>query len=203
MTQATNSGGLVGDAALGVILRDARTRNGWADTPVPLSLLQQIYNDAAFGPTSVNCQPQRIVFLTTPEAKARLKPMLAEGNANKTMTAPAVAIFGYDLQFYELLPRLAPHAPSARSWFEGKPAHIEATAFRNATLQAAYFVIAARAHGLDCGPMSGFDEAAVTGAFFPGGRVKANFICALGHGTDERLFPRSPRLPFEDACRVE
>lgn len=198
----TDEDGLIGAPALDVILRQARTRNGWQDRPVPEALLRRIHADAAFGPTSVNCQPLRVVFVTSAGAKARLRPMLAEGNAAKAMQSPVVAIFGHDLDFPATLPRVFPHAPEARTWFEGNAPHIAQTAFRNGTLQAAWFMIAARAHGLDCGPMSGFDQAAVTEAFFPGSQVKANFICSLGYGTEDRLFPRSPRLSFDEVCRV-
>jgi 3-hydroxypropanoate dehydrogenase len=201
-TYMTNDSGLIGTHALDLILRQARTRKGWQDKPVPEALLRQIHADAAFGPTSVNCQPLRVVFVTSATEKARLRPMLAEGNAIKAMQSPVVAIFGHDLDFPATLPQVFPHAPDARASFEGNAPHIEETAFRNGTLQAAWFMIAARAHGLDCGPMSGFDQAAVTAAFFPDSQVKANFICSLGYGTDERLFPRSPRLTFDEVCRV-
>ena len=188
--------------ALDQIFLNARTRNGWQDKPLPDKLLREIYDIARMGPTTANSQPQRIVFVVSPQAKAKLSPALSEGNRDKTMQAPAVAIFAYDLQFYDLLPKVFPHNQEARSWFVGKDAHIKETAFRNGSLQAAYFMIAARAKGLDCGPMSGFDQAMVNQAFFPDGRWKANFICSLGYGTDERLFARSPRLSFEEACKV-
>lgn len=188
--------------ALDQIFLNARTRNGWQDKPLPDKLLREIYDIARMGPTTANSQPQRIVFVVSPQAKAKLSPALSEGNRDKTMQAPAVAIFAYDLQFYDLLPKVFPHNQEARSWFVGKDAHIKETAFRNGSLQAAYFMVAARAKGLDCGPMSGFDQAMVNQAFFPDGRWKANFICSLGYGTDERLFARSPRLSFEEACKV-
>ena len=198
----TNPDGLIGSAALDVILRQARTRNGWQKRPVPVELLRQIHADAAFGPTSVNCQPLRVVFVTSDEAKSRLAPLLAEGNRAKALASPVIAILGHDLDFPATLPRLFPHAPAARTWFEGNAPHIAETAFRNGTLQAAWFMVAARAHGLDCGPMSGFDAQAVTKEFFAGTEVKANFICSLGYGSDENLFPRSPRLGFDEACRI-
>ena len=188
--------------ALNQIFLKARTRNGWQATPVPEALLRDIYDIAKMGPTTTNSQPQRIVFVTSPAGKKKLEPALAEGNRAKTMAAPVVAIFAYDLKFYEHLPTQFPHNQSARSWFEGKDAAILDAAFRNASLQAAYFMIAARAKGLDCGPMSGFDQAMVNAAFFPDGRFKSNFICSLGHGTDDMLFPRGPRLSFEEACTV-
>jgi 3-hydroxypropanoate dehydrogenase len=153
------------------------------------------------GPTSANCSPARIVFAQSDEAKKKLEPHLSEGNRAKTMVAPVVAIIGYDTQFYEHLPKLFPHA-DARSWFVGKPAHIETTAFRNGSLQGAYLIMAARALGLDCGPMSGFDNAGVDEAFFPGGRIKSNFICSLGHGDPAGLFARSPRFAFEEFCSI-
>lgn len=188
--------------ALDTIFLSARTRNGWQDKPVPQALLREIYDIAKMGPTTANSQPQRIVFVTTPEGKAKLAPALSEGNRAKTMTAPVVAIFAYDLQFYDLLPKVFPHNLDARNWYVGKDAHIKETAFRSATLQAAYVMIAARAKGLDCGPMSGFDQAKVNEAFFPDGRFKSNFLCSLGYGTDASLFPRSPRLTFDEACTV-
>jgi 3-hydroxypropanoate dehydrogenase len=187
---------------LDLIFLKARTRNGWQDKPVAAALLKEIYDIARMGPTTANSQPQRIVFVTSPEAKAKLAPALSEGNRDKTMQAPVVALFAYDLQFYDLLPKVFPHNAEARSWFVGKDAHIKETAFRNASLQAAYLMIAARAKGLDCGPMSGFDQAKVNETFFPDGRWKVNFICSLGYGTEERLFARSPRLEFDEACRI-
>lgn len=188
--------------ALNTIFLNARSRNGWSAKPVPESLLREIYEIAKMGPTTLNTQPQRIVFVTTPEGKKRLDPAMAEGNKTKTMTAPAVAIFAFDLHFYDQLPKVFPHNPKAKDGFIGKDAANHEVAFRNASLQAAYFMIAARAKGLDCGPMSGFDQAKVNAEFFPDGRFKSNFVCALGYGTDERLFGRLPRLSFEDACQV-
>jgi len=189
--------------ALDQIFLEARTRNGWHDKPVPETLLREIYDIAKMGPTTANTQPQRIVFVTSPEAKAKLKPALSEGNRDKTMKAPVVAIFAFDMQFYDLLPKVFPHNPTMRDGFAKAPeAAIKEVVLRNGSLQAAYFMIAARAKGLDCGPMSGFDQGKVNEAFFPDGRFKSNFICALGYGTDERLFPRSPRLTFEEACKV-
>lgn len=189
------------DAALDLLFRAARTHDGWRDQPVPETLLRAVWDLAKWGPTSANCLPARIVFVTSPEAKARLKPCLMEGNVEKTMAAPATAIIGHDLEFFERLPRLFPHV-DARSWFVGDEALIQATAFRNSSLQGAYFMLAARALGLDCGPMSGFDAAKVEAEFFPGGRVKANFLCNLGHGDPAKLHPRGPRLAFEEVCQV-
>ena len=189
-------------ADLDLLFLAARTRNGWQDRPVPEALLREIWDLARMGPTSANCQPLRVVFVSSLEGKERLAPALSAGNRAKTMAAPVTALFAHDLAFYELLPRLFPHAPDARSWFAGSEAAIAETAFRNGTLQAAYFMLAARAKGLDCGPMSGFDKAKVEAAFFPGPGLRCNFICNLGYGTDEGLFPRSPRLAFEEACSL-
>ena len=189
--------------ALDTLFLQARTHNGWLDKPVDDALLRQVWDLARMGPTSANCSPMRVVFVKSSEAKARLLPALMEGNRAKTQAAPVTAIFGYDSRFYDLLPRLFPHA-DARSWFDGpgREEVAQATAFRNGTLQAAYFMLAARALGLDCGPMSGFDNAAVDREFFPGGRIKSNFICSLGYGNPEKLFPRSPRLEFDEACGI-
>ncbi len=189
--------------ALDRLFLQARTHNVWLDKPVDDALLKQVWDLARMGPTSANCSPLRIVFVKTPAAKARLQPALIEGNRAKTLAAPVTAIFGNDSQFYDLLPKLFPHT-DARAWFAGpgKEEVAATTAFRNGTLQAAYFMLAARALGLDCGPMSGFDNAMVDHEFFPGGRIKSNFICNLGYGDPDRLFPRSPRLEFEETCRV-
>lgn len=189
--------------ALDILFLQARSHNNWLDKPVDDALLRQIWNLARMGPTSANCSPMRIVFVKSPEAKARLQPALMEGNRAKTLAAPVTAIFGNDSRFYDLLPKLFPHT-DARAWFAGpgKEEVAATTAFRNGTLQAAYFMLAARALGLDCGPMSGFDNAMVDREFFPGGRIKSNFICNLGYGDPDRLFPRSPRLEFQEACSI-
>jgi 3-hydroxypropanoate dehydrogenase len=189
------------DASLDQIFRDARTHNGWRDEPVSDATLRALADLLKMGPTSANCSPARIVFVTSDEAKAKLKPHLAEGNVAKTMTAPVCAILGYDTRFHEYMGQLFPHT-DARAWFEGNDALIEETAFRNSTLQGAYLIIAARSLGLDCGPMSGFDVDGVAEAFFPGGRIKPNFLCNLGHGDPERLFPRSPRFEFDEFCSI-
>ena len=189
------------DTALDLIFRQARTHNYWLDKEVPDALLRRAFELARMGPTSANCQPMRVVFVRSPEAKAKFAPALSQGNLAKTMAAPATAIFGMDMEFYEILPRMF-HDPEARSWFAGKPKVIESTAFRNATLQAAYFIIAARSLGLDCGPMSGFDNAKVDAAFFAGTSIKSNFICNIGYGDPARLHPRNPRLDFDAACRI-
>ena len=189
------------DAALDAMFRTARTQNRWLDQPVSDEQLQGLYDLMRWGPTSANSFPVRIVFVTSPAAKERLKPLVLAGNQQKVMTAPVTAILGYDTQFYDWLPRLFPHA-DARSWFLDKPEFAEATAFRNSSLQGAYFIIAARALGLDCGPMSGFDNEAVDREFFPGGRVKSNFLCALGHGDSAGLFERLPRPAFSEVCSI-
>jgi 3-hydroxypropanoate dehydrogenase len=187
--------------ALDALFRNARTHHGWLDKPVPDELLRRVYELAKWPPTSANCSPARFVFVRSKEAKEKLKPALSAANADKTMAAPATVIVGHDLEFYENLPRLYPQA-DARSWFVGKPAHIETTALRNGSLQGAYLILAARALGLDCGPMSGFDNAMVDAAFFPDGKVKSNFLCNLGFGDPAKLRPRNPRLAFDEACRI-
>ncbi|MDI3263247.1 MAG: malonic semialdehyde reductase [Fulvimonas sp.] len=190
------------DDAMDQLFRKARTYNAFLPTPVSDEQLRQIYELAKWGPTSANCQPMRLVFVKSAEAKARLAPHLSEGNRAKTLAAPVTAIVATDYAFYERLPQLFPHA-DAKSWFVGNPALIEVTAFRNATLQGAYVIMAARALGLDCGPMSGFDNAGVDAAFFPDSTVKSNFLINIGYGDPSRdLFPRSPRLAFEEACAI-
>jgi len=187
--------------ALHVLFHDARTHNGWQDKPVPESLLRDIFDLAKMPPTSANCSPMRLVFVSTPAGKARLKPALAPGNLEKTMAAPVTAIIAQDTQFYEHLPMLFPHA-DAKSWFVGNDAMIQGTMVRNATLQGAYLMLAARALGLDCGPMSGFDPAKLNAEFFPDGRFQANFLCNLGYGDPTKLFTRSPRFAFDDVCTI-
>lgn len=187
---------------LNLIFRHARSYSHWQDKPVEDALLQQVYDLAKMGPTSANCCPMRLVFVKSKDAKEKLKPMLDAGNVEKSMTAPVVAIIGHDLEFYELLPKLFPHNQTARSWFAGKPEAIQTAAFRNGSLQGAYFMLAARALGLDCGPMSGFNNAKVDAEFFAGTQIKSNFICALGYGDPAKLFPRSPRLEFNEACKI-
>lgn len=189
------------DEALDRLFRQARTYNKWQSRPVPEAMLRALAELIKMGPTSANCSPARIVFVQSREAKERLKPHLSDGNRDKTMAAPVTAIIGYDTEFYEKLPRLFPQT-DARAWFVGKPAHIETTAFRNSSLQGAYLIMAARALGLDCGPMSGFDNAGVDREFFPDGKVKSNFICSLGYGDPAGLRPRSPRLAFEEFCAI-
>ncbi|MBL8831608.1 MAG: malonic semialdehyde reductase [Rhodospirillales bacterium] len=188
-------------AAIAHLFLNARTQNGWLDRPVPDALLREIYDVAKMGPTSMNTQPMRVVFLRTPEAKKRLVPALMAANVDKTAAAPVTAIVARDTKFYEYMPEIW-HKPEARETFAGNPALAAATAQRNATLQGAYLMIAARAVGLDCGPMSGFDAAKVDAEFFPDGRFKTDFLCNLGYGDASKLFGRQKRLPFETACTV-
>lgn len=185
-----------------IIFEQARSQNGWLDRPVSDSQLRELYELLKWGPTSVNCCPARFVFIRTAEARAKLKPALAPGNVEKTLSAPVVAIVGYDTRFYEHLPKLFPHNPAVKEWFEGeeKREFANVTAFRNGTLQGAYLIAAARALGLDCGPMSGFNNADVDALFFAGTSVKSNFLCGLGYGDPTKVFARLPRLAFEGAC---
>lgn len=190
------------ETALDQLFRNARTFNAFLPREVSDEQLQQLYDLVKFGPTSANSSPMRLVFVKSPEAKAKLGPTLSEGNRAKTLAAPVTAIVANDHAFYEHLPKLFPHA-DAKSWFVGNQGLIDTTAFRNATLQGAYVIMAARALGLDCGPMSGFDNAAVDAAFFAGTTVKSNFLINIGYGDASRdLFPRSPRLAFDDACKI-
>ena len=185
-----------------LIFRNARSHSVWLEKPVDDALLRQVYELTKFGPTSANMCPLRIIFVKSQAAKERLKPAIAEGNVTKVMTAPVTAILGMDIRFYEKLPHLFPHA-DAKSWFANLPENIlEYAALRNASLQGAYFMLAARALGLDCGPMSGFDNPKVDAEFFAGTTVKSNFLCNLGYGDGSKLHPRSPRLTFEEACTL-
>lgn len=188
-------------AALDQLFRSARTHNAWQAKDVPDALLHQLYDLVKWAPTSANSSPARFVFVKSPEAKATLKDALAPGNVEKTMTAPVTVIVAQDMAFYDKLPQLFPHA-DARSWFAGNDALIEGTAFRNSSLQGGYLMIAARALGLDCGPMSGFDAAALDAAFWADTPVRTNFVCALGYGDASRLFARGPRLAFDEACTL-
>jgi len=189
------------DDDLDTIFRRARTHNAWQPKPVDDALLKRVVELALLGPTSANCSPARFVFVKTTDAKERLRPALAAGNVDKTMAAPVTAIVAMDMAFYDHLPKLYPHA-DARSWFAGNERAIADTAFRNSTLQGAYLIIAARALGLDAGPMSGFDNDTVDAAFFAGSTVKSNFLVNLGYGDASRLHPRSPRLTFDEAARI-
>jgi len=201
------------DEALDQLFRKARTHNAWLDRPVGDDLLRQLYDLMKWGPTSANLSPARILFLRTRKAKERLRPALQPANVDKTMAAPVTAIVAYDDRFYEKAPRLFPHYPGMRDLFINSPELAEATAFRNGTLQGAYLILAARSLGLDCGPMSGFDNAKVDELFFPApagvapevrpvGRLRSNFLCNLGYGDPAGLHPRGPRLDFEEACRL-
>ena len=193
---------VVSNDDLDLIFRNARTHSAWQDRPVEDALLRQVYDLAKMGPTSANMCPMRIVFVKSREAKERLKPALDPGNVNKTMAAPVTAIVGMDIHFFEQLPKLFPHT-DAKAWFKDLPEPVlEYTALRNGSLQGAYVILAARALGLDCGPMSGFDNAKVDAAFFAGTTVKSNFLCNLGYGDASKLHPRSPRLDFEEACKL-
>lgn len=186
---------------LDLLFRQARTSYAWRDEPVDDSLLRRLYDLAKLPPTSANCQPMRLVFVKSPGAKERLRPALDKGNVEKTMAAPVTAIVAHDLEFYEKLPKLMPHT-NARSWYAGKDEKIAYEAFRSGSLQGAYLILAARALGLDCGPMGGFDRALVDRTFLPDGTRKSNFLCNLGIGDFSRAFPRSPRLDFEEACSI-
>lgn len=201
---------------LDLLFREARTYSHWLDQPVSDETLRALYDLMKWGPTSMNCCPARILFLRTPEAKQRLLPALASGNIEKTMSAPVTAIIGYDLSFYDLLPELWPPNPAARNMFADSPDLAETTAKRNGTLQGGYLILAARALGLDCGPMSGFDNAKVDAAFFEAdtelnpdqqefftvGRIRSNFLCNLGYADHAQVYPRAPRLDFDQACRL-
>lgn len=187
--------------ALDLLFNDARSYSHWLDRPVEESLLRRLYDLMKMGPTSANCSPARIVFLCSPEAKAKLKPCLDPGNVEKTMSAPVTAIIGMDMEFHEWLPKLFPHT-DARAWFAGNEKKIYDTAFRNSSLQGGYFILAARALGLDCGPMSGFDNKKVDETFFAGTSIRSNFLCSVGYGDASKLYPRGPRLSFEEACKI-
>lgn len=192
---------MLSDAGLDQIFRHARTYRAWRPEPVSDVLLQAVYDLAKMGPTTVNSSPLRVAFLRSNEAKEKLRPALDAGNVDKTMTAPVTAVIAYDLAFYEHFPKLAPKR-DGRKIFAGKDALIEETAMRNGSLQGAYFIIAARALGLDCGPMSGFDRHQVDAAFFAGTTWRSNFLCNLGHGDPAALRPRAARLDFDEACRL-
>ena len=192
----------INDEALAQIFLEARTHNGWLDKPVSDDELRRLYDVAKWGPTSANGSPARFVFIRSAEAKERLRPALSSGNVEKTMAAPVTVIVAYDLMFHEKLAQLFPHKPTMGNLYAGNAAFAEETARRNSSLQGAYLIIAARALGLDCGPMSGFDNAKVDAEFFPGGQVKSNFLCNIGHGDESKLMPRLPRLDFNEACEI-
>lgn len=187
-----------------LLFTQARSQNGWMSKSVSDEQLRALYDLMKWGPTSVNSCPARVLFLRTKQSKERLASALNPGNVEKTMTAPVTALIGYETEFYKQLPRLFPHNPAIADLFSGeaKREFAEVTAFRNGSIQGAYLIVAARAVGLDCGPMSGFDNAKVDVEFFAGTSIKSNFLCNLGYGDPEKVFSRSPRLPFEDACKV-
>ncbi len=187
--------------ALDTLFTEAHTHNGWLDKAVADDLLRRLWDLVKMAPTSANCLPSRIVFVRTKEGKEKLKPALSAGNLDKTMAAPVCAIIGYDLEFFELLPRLYPQADMKKN-FVGNPEAAKTAAFRNGSMQGGYFILAARALGLDCGPMSGYDNAKVDEAFFPGGKVKSNFLCNIGYGDAAKIRPRNPRLGFDEACTL-
>lgn len=191
----------IDDKAFDVLFRDARTQNGFLDQAVPDDLLRRVWEICRMGPTSMNTQPMRVLFLRTPQAKARLAPALSAGNVEKVKQAPVTAIIGTDSRFYENMPTVW-HGEGAREMFAGNAAMADATAQRNSTLQGAYLMIVARGLGLDCGPMSGFDQGKVNAEFFPDGRVKSNFLCNLGYGDTSKLFNRNRRLDFDEACQL-
>lgn len=204
------------DQALDVLFREARTHYAWLDRPIPDDLLRKLYDTLKWAPTSANTNPARFVFVRSAEAKERLRPALAPMNVDKVMAAPVTVIIAYDLQFFEKLPKLFPHNPAMKEMFANNPQLIESTARRNSTLQGGYLIMAARALGLDCGPLSGFDNAKVDELFFntgrecdgcdqeyfPVGHVRSNFLCNLGYGDSSKLFPRAPRLDFSEACGI-
>jgi 3-hydroxypropanoate dehydrogenase len=189
-------------SALAQLFTAARSHNDWHDRAISDSDLQHLYDIWKYGPTSANCSPARVVFVRSEAARERLMPHLSSGNQAKTCAAPVCAIIGYDVKFYDRIPELFPHAPSARDWFTESAEFADTTALRNSTLQGAYLMIAARAMGLDVGPMSGFDAAGVEREFFPDGDIRANFLCSLGLGKAEAVFERLPRLAFDDACEL-
>jgi len=188
--------------ALDQLFCAARSHNAWQNRPVEDELLLRVYNSMRMGPTSANCSPARIVFVKSKDAKEKLKSALMEGNVAKTLSAPVTAIIGYDMRFYDKMGQLFPHVPDAHTWFNKDEETTYNAAFRNGTLQGAYLMLAARAYGLDCGPMSGFNNDMVDKLFFSGTQVKSNFLCNLGYGDPAGLFPRSPRLSFEEACSI-
>ncbi|MES2300303.1 MAG: malonic semialdehyde reductase [Pseudomonadota bacterium] len=192
---------MLDDTALDTLFRAARTHNGWQDRPVSDAQLEQLHSLLKWAPTSANCSPARFVFVKSDEQRARLAACMSDSNAAKTARAPVTVIIGMDMAFYDKLPQLFPHT-DARAWFVGNEALIASTAFRNSSLQGAYLILAARALGLDCGPMSGFDADKVKAAFFAGTSVVANFVCSLGYGDPARLHARGPRFAFDEACRI-
>jgi 3-hydroxypropanoate dehydrogenase len=201
MNDSNQRQAVVPDSALDILFRTARSYNAFEAGTISDATLHALYELMKWGPTTANSQPQRILFLRSQPAKDRLKPALSQANLTKTIAAPVVAILAFDLKFYEHLPRMY-HVPAARSWYDTTPEHIHTTSFRNATLQGAYFILAARALGLDAGPMSGFDNAKVDAEFFPDGQWKSNFLCILGKGTPGSVPARNPRFAFDEVCKI-
>jgi len=193
---------VLSDEGCDLLFREARSHNGWLDEPVAEETLRAAFDIAKMGPTSANCSPMRIIFLRSAESREKLRPCLSSGNTDKTMSAPVTAIVANDYEFYEHLPRLFPH-DDAKSWFVGNQAVVDATAFRNGSLQGAYFMLACRAVGLDCGPMSGYDIDMVDDLFFKGTKTRSNFLCNLGYGDPGALFGKSPRFDFDDVCSFQ
>jgi 3-hydroxypropanoate dehydrogenase len=192
----------VNDDGLDILFRKARTHRAWRPDPVTPQMLMAIYDLARWGPTTNNTSPMRVVFVVSPEAKERLKPHLTKGNLEQTMKAPATAILGYDLHFYEKMDKLSLNPGARESWMQKTPVELEQAAFRNSSLQGGYFIMAARSIGLDCGPMGGFDNEGVDKAFFAGTAIKSNFLCNLGFGDPANVRPRAGRLDFDEACRI-
>jgi 3-hydroxypropanoate dehydrogenase len=192
----------IADEALAQIFTRARTHSAWSSTPIPASTLKQLYDLAKLGPTSANCSPMRLAFVTTQAAKDRLLPALSRGNLKKAASAPAIAIVAQDRNYLDRLPELFPVGYDARGWFNTSADAVAVHGERNTMLQAAYLIVAARALGLDCGPMSGFDNAKVDAAFFPDGQFKSNFMCNLGKGDARKLAPANPRFEFDEVCRI-
>ena len=185
-----------------LIFQEARTHNDWLDKDIHNDILMEIYDLMKWGPTSANCSPTRIIFVKSKASKDRLLPFVIESNLEKTKSAPVTAIIGYDINFHDHLPKLFPHNPDAQNWFNHSIDIAEETAFRNGSMQGAYFIIAARALGLDCGPMSGFDKEGVDNEFFRDTNIKSNFLCNLGYGDKTKLFERSPRFKFNEICEI-
>lgn len=192
---------MLDENTMNTLFTKARSHNAWLNKDISEQQIHQLYDLMKFGPTAANTCPARITFVRSDEAKAKLKPHLDEGNVDKAMTAPAIAIISYDTQFYEKLDKLFPHT-DAKSWYAGKPDKIKTVGAMNATLQGAYFMLAARSIGLDCGPMGGFNADTLDSAFFPNGNTKSLFLCGIGHGDSSKIFPRSPRLDFDEACEI-
>jgi 3-hydroxypropanoate dehydrogenase len=192
----------VNDEALDILFRSARTHRAWREGQVTPQMLMAVYDLARWAPTTNNTSPMRVVYIVSPEAKERLKPHLSKGNVEQTMKAPATAIIAYDLKFYDKMDKLSTNPSARESWMQKSPAELEQAAFRNSSLQGGYFIMAARAIGLDCGPMSGFENGGVDREFFAGTSIKSNFLCNLGFGEPSQLRPRAGRLEFDEACRI-